>query len=61
MTTLLTDAFSSDVSQQIVGVLILTGIPDRIVIFDNAQADTGWMNFLTHLTNSYFSETFTVM
>ena len=50
------------ITQQLICVLAALGIPDRIVLFNDSQSNTGGMYLLTHISLlAYSSATFTVM
>ena len=36
------------ITDQVLGVRLAVRIPDRIVVLDDAEANTGWMYLLTH-------------
>src|SRR5690606_2262215 len=59
--TLCQKATLREVVVQLVGIGAALGVPDRGMVFDDTQSDACWIDFLTHLVDSYFSATLTVM
>ncbi len=58
---LLEETTHLEIVVQLVGIGAALGIPDRGMVLDDTQADACRIDFLTHLVDSYFSATLTVM